>query len=124
MAPFTRRNFLTKAAIAHAIAVFAPGFATSKTAGERTSQEHHVKIMKFKFVPEILDVKLGDTVIWTNLDIAPHTATSADKSWDTTAIKRGENKSILVNPDMAVDYICLFHPQMKASLNLIDKNST
>lgn len=79
---------------------------------------HQVKIRKFKFSPQLLKVKLGDTVTWTNEDIAPHTATANDKSWSTGRLKKGQSESIIVKDAMSTDYFCKFHPNMKASLKL------
>jgi plastocyanin len=46
--------------------------------------------------PEMLTVERGDTIVWVNKDIVPHTATSTS--------------------DFA--YICSFHPTMKAMLRV------
>lgn len=79
---------------------------------------HTVTIERFKFVPAAIDAKVGDTVTWTNADIAPHTATAADGSWDTGTIRKGEAKSISVSAEMAPDYFCRFHPAMKGVLSV------
>ena len=52
-----------------------------------------------RFQPEVLTVAPGDTVVWVNKDLVPHTATSkaggfdskeiqADKSWRYTSEQR------------------------------------
>jgi plastocyanin len=75
-----------------------------------------VTIEGIRFQPERLTVARGDTVVWVNKDLAPHTATSDDavfdsktsqaaKSWRFTARKKGE-----------FAYICTFHPTMTAVL--------
>lgn len=79
---------------------------------------HTVTIESMRFQPELLTVARGDTIVWVNKDIVPHTATSkagrfdskdiqVDKSWKYTIRKRG---------DFA--YICTFHPTMKAMLRV------
>ena len=79
---------------------------------------HTVTIEGMRFQPEILTVERGDTIVWVNKDLVPHTATSragnfdsmlieADKSWKYTVRKKG---------DFA--YICTFHPTMKAMLQV------
>lgn len=80
--------------------------------------EHVIEIKAFKFVPAELTVRAGDTVKWINRDIAPHTATARDRSWDTKRLKKGEAMSIVVTKDMKMEYFCLYHPQMKARLVL------
>ena len=41
-----------------------------------SSDQYDVGITGFAFSPAILNIKAGDTVIWTNKDAAPHTVTS------------------------------------------------
>ena len=96
------------AALASCVAV-----ATSVRAAE-----HVVEILAFKFVPDRLAVKTGDKITWVNRDIAPHTATAADRSWDTKRLKKGESVSIAVTDTMQLGYFCRFHPHMKATLVL------
>ena len=95
--------------VAICLAVFpAAAVAAGKT--------HTVRIEGMKFIPERLEVAVGDTVVWTNKDFLPHsvTATEArvesgdltpDKSWRFTARKKGE-----------IHYICRLHPVMKGAL--------
>ncbi len=80
--------------------------------------DHQVEIKGFAFVPERLDVKVGDTVTFTNLDIVPHTATANDKSWDTGNLDQNESATITITADMMADYFCLFHPNMVAALQV------
>ena len=87
-------------------------------AGQGQSQEHRVEIHRFKYKPATLSVKAGDVITWENLDIAPHTATANDDSWDTGPLEKGDVGSVVVTEDMVVDYFCVFHPHMKARLKL------
>ena len=85
---------------------------------QRKPKTHTVTIEGTRFQPEMLTVERGDTIVWVNKDLVPHTATSkagnfdsklieADKSWKYTVRKKG---------DFA--YICTFHPTMKAMLQV------
>jgi plastocyanin len=85
---------------------------------QRKTKTHRVTIEGMRFQPEMLTVERGDTIVWVNKDLVPHTATSkagnfdsklieADKSWKYTVRKKG---------DFA--YICTFHPTMKAMLQV------
>ena len=78
--------------------------------------EHTIEIKAFKFEPNILKVRPGDRITWINRDIAPHTATTRDHSWDTKTLKRNETGSIVVTIDTKTEYYCRFHPHMKAKL--------
>lgn len=77
---------------------------------------HIVEIQNFLFSPKTLSVKAGDRITWINKDIVPHTATAADKSWDTGNLKPKESSMITVTKDMVESYFCRFHPSMKAKI--------
>lgn len=95
-----------------------PAAAGEKSSSTAEPKEHVVKITGFKFIPETLVVKSGDTITWINKDIAPHTATADDMSFDTGELKLNESGSIKVTADQSISYFCRFHPTMRASLNL------
>ncbi len=120
----TRRRVLVKTAAALAAAAFgpkliSPALILSARADDNLPKAHRVEITGFNFVPDKLDARSGDTITWINRDIAPHTATADDKTWDTGTIKKGKEKSLLVTADMSLTYFCRFHPMMKASLEVV-----
>jgi len=80
--------------------------------------EHVVEIRDFKFVPDSIVVKTGDTVTWINKDIVPHTATDENLLFDTGELKQNESASVTIVNDQKIDYFCKFHPMMKAVLLL------
>jgi len=91
-----------------------------ETSADSTSSEpveHVVEITGFKFIPETLSVKTGDTVTWINKDIAPHTASADNQSFDTGELKQNESGSITVSSDQTISYFCKYHPSMKAELS-------
>jgi plastocyanin len=88
--------------------------AASPAAGaDATTQK--VLIKGFKFDPETATVKVGDTVEWTNADSVPHTAT-AEGAFDSKSIKPGGTWKFVAKKAGSYDYICTFHPNMKAKL--------
>jgi plastocyanin len=73
-----------------------------------------VRIEGMKFVPQRVEVAVGQTVTWTNRDFVPHSVTapgieSGDldegRSWSMVAKEKGE-----------IAYICRLHPVMKGVL--------
>ncbi|OED42459.1 hypothetical protein AB833_07450 [Chromatiales bacterium (ex Bugula neritina AB1)] len=88
------------------------------TTSAYAADEHIVEITGFKFVPATITVKAGDTITWLNKDIAPHTATADDSSFDTGLLKQNESGSITVTENQTIAYFCKFHPSMKASLTV------
>jgi len=79
-------------------------------------QVHTVIISGFKFTPAVLQVNAGDTIVWVNQDIVPHTATADDKSWDTGMIESQGQKELIVTKKQSPAYFCFYHPAMKATL--------
>lgn len=77
-----------------------------------------VEIQSFKFAPRMPDVRPGDTVVWVNKDIVPHTVTARDKSWDSGTIKAGARWEVIVTPGMSPAYFCRFHPSMTARIRI------
>lgn len=76
---------------------------------------HKVRITGFKFVPERLEVAAGDTVIWTNEDIVPHTATSK-KAFDSKGLDKGQSWTYVAARKGSYPYICTYHPTMHGEL--------
>jgi plastocyanin len=79
---------------------------------------HDVAIESFAFIPAHLSVALGDKIRWTNRDLAPHTATADDDSWNSGEITEGQSAVVEVTKTMTLTYHCVFHPQMLAELML------
>ena len=102
-----------------ALAVILTVCAIGLAASERPKPKTHTVVMEnMRFQPETLTVARGDTIVWINKDLVPHTATSktggfdsqlvqAEESWRFTARKKGE-----------FAYICTFHPTMTAMLRV------
>ncbi len=69
-----------------------------------------------KILPATVTVKRGERLTWTNKDVVPHTAT-AKGVFDSGAIAPGKSWSHAA-PGKAgtYDYVCTFHPGMKATL--------
>ena len=72
---------------------------------------HQVAIRGMQFVPARLDVDAGDTVMWTNEDVLPHTVTSQG-IFDSLAMtpKQVWGWSFMQPGDWP--YGCSFHPTM------------
>ncbi len=91
----------------------------SRVSADNAPQRHVVEIQKLKFVPAELEVSPGDTVVWINLDIVPHTVTATDKSWDSKTMKKKDEWEMVVGVDTPGAYFCQFHPKMKAILKVV-----
>jgi plastocyanin len=98
-------KLLLAAVLAAACAL--PGLAAAAT--------HTVTIEGMKFVPATLTVKRGDKVVWQNKDVVPHTAT-AKGTFDSGTIATGKSFSQALKKAGHFDYVCNFHPGMKATV--------
>ncbi len=73
---------------------------------------HHVEIRAMTFEPALVDVAVGDTVVWTNKDIVPHTVTSTEKRFDSRSIAQNAEWAYVVTAPGELTYVCTFHPTM------------
>jgi plastocyanin len=69
-----------------------------------------------RYQPARLVVHVGDTVVWVNKDVIPHTATAKGGSFDSKALAAGASWRLTVKAKGATDYACLFHPTMTARI--------
>ena len=81
-------------------------------------QVHTVVIEGMRYQPQGLTVSPGDTVVWINRDMVPHTATSASGRFDSNEIAPGKSWTHTVRSTGEFDYICTYHPLMKAVLRV------
>jgi plastocyanin len=79
---------------------------------------HTVTIDSTKFSPEVLAVRAGDTVVWVNKDLIPHTATSKAGGFDSLVIATGKSWEYKTSKKGDFPYVCTFHPTMKARLRV------
>lgn len=76
-----------------------------------------VKIAGMRFDPATLTIAPGDTVVWVNDDLVPHTATSAVAGrFDSHAIAPGASWRYRAVTLGRFPYGCTFHSTMQATL--------
>ena len=124
-----------RAAVVAALLALLPfgGMAAGEGAGEppgsgddvgSRNRSHRVVIEEMRFAPARLTVAPGDTVSWINRDFVPHTATAADRSWNSGTLEQGDRWSLVVEDGGSIDYTCLFHPTMSGRLAQEDRPDT
>jgi plastocyanin len=79
---------------------------------------HTVAIEGMRFLPEVLTVAPGDTIVWVNKDLVPHTATSTAGSFDSKDIQADKSWKFTIRKTGDFAYICTLHPTMKAMLRV------
>lgn len=80
-----------------------------------------ITIEHFAFTPANVAVAVGDTIVFVNKDIVPHTATAADNSWTTGEITHGASARVTLPQKAAADFFCQFHPMMKGHLTIVPR---
>jgi plastocyanin len=80
------------------------------------SKTHEVVIEGMKFIPETIEVNIGDTVTWRNEDAFPHSATATDKSFDSSSVGANRAWTFTATKKGTFPYVCTFHPTMKGTL--------
>ncbi len=80
-----------------------------------TSQgPNQVSIKNFAFDPAILNIKVGDTVTWTNNDSAAHRISG--NGFQSSDMANGQTYSFKFTAAGTYDYICSIHPSMKGTI--------
>jgi plastocyanin len=92
--------------------------AASHFAAAAAPQVHNVIIEGMRFQPQGLTVAPGDTIVWINRDMVPHTATAADKGFDSSEIAAGKSWTYTVQAKGEISYSCTYHPLMKGSVRV------
>ena len=80
------------------------------------AKRHTVTMSQFQFAPRVLHAAVGDTVVWENRDIVPHTARADNGVWDTGNIPAKGRHVMVVRGKGTQEYTCLYHANMKGRL--------
>jgi plastocyanin len=94
------------------------GIMGPSAADQRKAKTHTVTMENMRFQPAVLAVAPGDTIVWINKDLVPHTATSQSGGFDSNLILASESWSYTVQKKGDFAYICTFHPDMKGMLRV------
>jgi len=74
--------------------------------------------------PEIIDVTVGTTILWENVDSTMHTATSgnpdsgADGVFDSDILSTGDTFEFTFTDTGNYEYYCILHPWMVGTVNV------
>ncbi|MFA5831362.1 MAG: cupredoxin family copper-binding protein [Candidatus Paceibacterota bacterium] len=91
---------------------------TSATAPAQiaAAQTYQISIKNFAFSPASLNVKKGDTVVWTNEDGAPHQI--AGSGFKSEVLQNGATYGFTFTEAGGFSYICSLHPSMKGEITV------
>ena len=75
-----------------------------------------VQIGNFTFKAQVLTVKPGTTVTWTNADDIPHTVTSNSGAFKSKVLDTGDRFSFTFAKAGQFGYFCSLHPHMTGTI--------
>jgi len=75
-----------------------------------------VTIHNFAFGPQVVTVKTGATVHWTNNDTEAHTVTSDTGAFNSPVLQPGAGYSFTFTKPGTYSYQCTIHPFMTAKV--------
>jgi plastocyanin len=75
-----------------------------------------VEMKEFKFKPGLVTVAAGTTVTWRNDDEEPHTVTSTDGVFRSSALESEGRFSFTFSKPGTYHYFCSIHPHMRADV--------
>lgn len=75
-----------------------------------------VAIGNFTFNKQVISVKPGTTVTWTNADDIPHTVVSKDGAFKSKVLDTGDHFSFTFAKPGQFGYFCSLHPHMTGAV--------
>ena len=102
------------------------GFSTqvNQTANDQTeplSGTINVAIKNFSFEENIVKIKKGSKIIWTNQDSTAHTVTSDEgDTLNSELLAKGESYEQTFNEPGTFRYHCTPHPQMLGAVVVVE----
>src|SRR5438105_1767919 len=88
--------------------------------------EAQVQIKDIKFNPATLNIDVGTTVIWTNLDSTSHDVAITDgpETWLSQELRQGQAAGHTFTKPGKYHYFCEFHPNMQGDVIVGGNTST
>lgn len=109
-------KILTFQASMLAAAALMMGVAADMARATSTSAPAAVTIGNFTFKAQVLTVKPGTTVTWTNADDIPHTVTSNSGAFKSKVLDSGDKFSFTFAKPGQFGYFCSLHPHMTGTV--------
>lgn len=75
-----------------------------------------VEIRDYAFVPPIVEIEKGDSVVWINVDETPHNILAEDKAFKSPPLDTKEEYRRIFERAGTYEYTCQLHPHMKGKV--------
>ncbi|MGB7160984.1 MAG: cupredoxin family copper-binding protein, partial [Tepidisphaeraceae bacterium] len=89
---------------------------------EKKAKSHTVEMDDKKYEPAKLTIKVGEAVVWDNVDDHDHTVIADDKSFKSGNISPGDTYEFTFKKVGTYKYACKYHPRMKGTI-VVEKGS-
>ncbi len=83
-----------------------------------TEDDVAIAIQDFAFMPAVLTVKPGTTVVWTNRDDEPHTVTDVGQQFKSPALDTDDSYRHRFDTLGTFTYVCSLHPHMTGTITV------
>ncbi len=108
----TRARAVTLVAVLGASLAALPGHV------RRGPSTQVIEIRDMAFHPPDVRVRPGDTMVWINRDMFPHTATQVDSAWASPTMAPGASWRLVAARPGDIAYLCAFHPTMRGHITV------
>lgn len=85
---------------------------------------HEVEIRGMAFVPVLASAAVGDTIVFINRDMFPHTASQIAGGWDSGEIAAGDSAVVVLVATDDGAYRCALHPTMQGTIRIDSVGTT
>ena len=86
----------------------------------RPAARIRVSVTEFQFTPRNVQVRVGDTVVWTNNGTMTHTSTANGGLWNSGNLAPEKSFAFTFNATGQFPYRCTIHPvQMRGGVRVI-----
>ena len=75
-----------------------------------------VLIRQNTFIPDMMTIKVGETVTWVNQESYLHDVVSDDRTFVSPRLATGQSYSFTFTKEGTYTYICGIHPFMRATI--------
>ena len=93
---------------------------TAASTPDQTGNTVHVVMAHLEFSPLAVNARVGQRLVWTNVDNAPHNVTyvSGPVFKSSGRLRPGDRFSIKLTQAGTIHYFCTIHPWMRATISV------
>ncbi len=91
--------------------------SSAAQAAEET-KKIEIAIENYAFVPKVVSIPKGATVVWINKDESPHNIVATDKQFRSQPLDTNETYSHTFNEAGSTSYYCILHPHMTGTIEV------